>query len=103
MKKIKILITDEFNRDLLKKFPSGCAVDFNPSITSVALDEIIRHYEIIIISTRLKIQKELLEKAKHTYEMENWNDQKIPEPEIAKSNEKWCKRILKDLKSICHG
>lgn len=62
---MKILITDDFYLPILDEFPKDCNVDFKPKITYEELKEEIKNYDVLIISTRIKITKELLENSKN--------------------------------------
>lgn len=63
-KKIAILITDQFEHTLLDNFTDKYEVSYKPSITSQQLEDIIKNYNILVISTRLSITKNILSPAK---------------------------------------
>ncbi len=63
MKKTDILITDAFTESILKQYEKKYNIVYSPRITPEELIEVVCNYDILIISTRLPVQKELLAKA----------------------------------------
>ncbi|HOV13885.1 MAG TPA: NAD(P)-dependent oxidoreductase [Spirochaetota bacterium] len=61
---MKLLITDDFYPQLLSEFPNVFEVTHKPKISYEELKDQIFDYEILIISTRIKITEELLNNAR---------------------------------------
>ncbi|OHD14508.1 MAG: hypothetical protein A2Z98_12025 [Spirochaetes bacterium GWB1_27_13] len=59
----KILITDQFDETLLDNFSKKYPVTFKPDISYGELIKEVTGYEILIISTRIPITKEIVENA----------------------------------------
>ena len=57
---MKVLITDDFYRPLLDQFATNLTIVHNPTITYEELKSDIQNYDILIISTRIPITKELI-------------------------------------------
>lgn len=60
---VKILIIDFIHNVFLKALQDKYKADYFPKITSEKLIDVVEKYEILIISTRIPINAELLEKA----------------------------------------
>jgi len=65
MEKPQILITDKFDKYLLEKYLKKYDISYYPEIDPTDLAFIINKFNIMIISTRIPFQKNLLEKAKN--------------------------------------
>ena len=63
MKKLKILITDTFFTELLNKYKKKNEITYYPNIKKSHLIFIISQFDILIISTRIPITNEIIDKA----------------------------------------
>jgi D-3-phosphoglycerate dehydrogenase / 2-oxoglutarate reductase len=60
----RILISDSISKEALDKLDSyDAAFDYNPEITKEELLKIIREYDALIVRSRTKVTREILEKA----------------------------------------
>ncbi|TRM98014.1 3-phosphoglycerate dehydrogenase, partial [Sulfolobus sp. B1] len=63
---LKVIITDPVDEYMIKTLQSyGLAVDYKPEISREELLKIIDQYEILVVRSRTKVDKEIIERGKN--------------------------------------
>jgi len=76
---VKALITDPIDEILIKTLrEKGIQVDYMPEISKEELLNIIGNYDIIVVRSRTKVTKDVIEKGKKYYVYAKIDDDVIP-------------------------